>query len=235
MGFGILFVGYLITYLMSLNPLGPVFHILGYAVMALGLSRLNRYHTSFFYATVASIALLISSLVGGILLLAGYLYDNLILSVCLYPPIVQAVLEILNAVLIFLFHALLLWSIRAMAHETELPKLGISAIRNFVFICLSYLINLTVRLPMWDNEMKSYFNLAYVLLQLSWILLDLWLLYSCYAKICDENDGEMQRKASRFAFVNRFRDAFDQRENRAIEADRAYHAERRCRRKGKKK
>ena len=40
--------------------------------------------------------LLISSLIGGILLLAGYLYDNLILSVCLYPPIVQAVLEIVR-------------------------------------------------------------------------------------------------------------------------------------------
>ena len=46
--------------------------------------------------------------------------------------------------------------------------------------------------------------------------MNLFMLFSCYAKICDESDVEMAQKPSRFAFVNRFR---EENERRRAEAD----------------
>jgi len=235
MGFGLLFLGYFVAYLMSLNPFSAIFYIVGYGIMSCGLSKLNRYHTSFYAPAICSIALAVLSFFVGVMELSDFLYQNMILSVKIFPAVLFTVFEIAQSCLIFLFHAFLLWAIRAIAKDTGVEKIPTNAIRNFVFILLSYIVNLVARLPSWDAEMRSYFNLFYVLLFLTWILLDLLLIYACYAQICDEDEREYQRKTSRFGFVNRFWKEYDRRQARAEEEDRAFFAERKKRKHNPKK
>ena len=37
-------------------------------------------------------------------------------------------------------------------------------------------------------------------------LLNLYMIFTCYMKICDSNDVDMKQKPSRFAFVNKKRE-----------------------------
>ena len=68
-----------------------------------------------------------------------------------------------------------------------------------------------------------------------WIILNFMLIFSCYVKICDESDVEMERKPSRFAFVNRFRTEMDRRQEKAIEESLAYRkSKQEKKRRGKK-
>ena len=55
------------------------------------------------------------------------------------------------------------------------------------------------------------------LLYFAWIILDLVLIFKCYAKICDEDDVDMPLKKSRFAFVNKFREETARREQKAAD------------------
>jgi hypothetical protein len=41
--------------------------------------------------------------------------------------------------------------------------------------------------------------------------MNLYLIFRCYAEICDQSDVDMERKPSRFAFVNNYRDEMDRR------------------------
>jgi hypothetical protein len=63
-----------------------------------------------------------------------------------------------------------------------------------------------------------------LLLRLFWAICNCVMIYSCYMHIAPANEYE-ERLQSRFAFVNRMRAAFAAREQKAIEADRVYHAE----------
>ena len=50
------------------------------------------------------------------------------------------------------------------------------------------------------------------------------LLYSCYMRIAPAEETTPTRKPSRFGWVNRLRDAYEEKTQKAIDADRAYHA-----------
>ena len=70
-----------------------------------------------------------------------------------------------------------------------------------------------------DTDFGKYFAAPALLLYFAWIILNLILIYSCYARICDENDVDMEVKPSRFAFVNRMRQKSEERRLR-LEAER---------------
>ena len=56
----------------------------------------------------------------------------------------------------------------------------------------------------------------------------------CYTRICDEGDVEMNRKPSRFAFINKMRAELDKREEKALESQEQYIEEKRQKREQKR-
>jgi hypothetical protein len=68
------------------------------------------------------------------------------------------------------------------------------------------------------EEFKKYFSLPVMLFYFAWIILDVVLLVSCYARICDESDVDMPYKKSRFAFINKL----NEKEQKASEENAAY-------------
>ena len=77
-------------------------------------------------------------------------------------------------------------------------------------------------------------GLPLLLLNFAWIILDLVLIASCYSRICDENDVDMERKPSRFAFVNKIRAELDAKQARARASSLQYKKEKAERKKNKK-
>ena len=242
MGFGILFLGYFCATFLTLNPIGIVVRVLGYALTLFAILKLRQYNRNFDLAAIGSCVMLALSVALMVCEGSGILYSYGLTATRWIPEQIGTVIKYLYTVFDFVFHALLLWGIRCIAKETEVSKISVNAVRNFIFIALyflTYALNLVSKLlPLGEIELSRMQGtlavIAYILMFVCWIL-NLALIFSCYARICDEGDEEMAQRPSRFAFVNKFREERDRRAQKAWAENEAYRRERMEKRKNKQK
>ncbi len=216
MGFGWLFFGYVLEYVLGMSPYGCFVFLIGYGVMYRGLCELRRYCRAFSRAIWVLIPLMPVALFRTV---AGL--DSLFswgLEFVGAPWNQVAVWT--DLLLVLAYHFFLTLAIRELAKRVSSPKQAIYATRNFLIVLLYGCVAVLWRTgvlsgsPAWG---------VLLLLQLVWAVMNSVMLYSCYMHICPAQERE--RTPSRFAFVNRLRARFEQKENEAIEADRRYHAE----------
>ena len=220
MGFGWLFVGYFTATFMTMTPLGYFIRPVGYAMIFYALHKLKDYHRDFWYALYSSVGMLALSLV----LMADKLFAFL-------PVASIHALGYVEMIGSFVFHALLLWGIRAIAKQTEVEKISFAAVRNFVFMAVYNLLYAIGKLPLsFAEQYGKMLSIPILLLYVSCLVLNMILIFSCYAKICDISDIDMEIKPSRFAFVNEMRV-----ENEKRRAERAAMYEQRAREKRERK
>lgn len=229
MGWGLLFLGYLLKFILGLNPLFDVVLTLPACVlMLLGLKKLDLYCHTFRYAMWSAVlvaAVSVGGLIGAIVAPMGAL------------PSAQAGLAdwlrytatatsagwfiLSEMVAVVLFHAALALGIKEIAARVGVQKNAVRAMRNLVLIGL-YAVSLVCSeaVPATAGVMMP----TAMLIRLVFAVCNSVLLYSCYMRIAPADDTAQVRKKSRFALVNRLRDAYDEKTQKAIEADRAYHA-----------
>lgn len=211
MGFGILFLGYLVTYVLTLvlNSLGVGFlgYLLGIVLMFSGIYRLSRYQNTFRYSMVA-------------------------LGFMLLPNALRAVSEIskLMGVQIkdfgeaaawtfffvsVVFQAMMLYAIGQIAKETDLKAIRASAYRNGIFV-LIYAVTyvLSKILPV---SAAIYFRLPVLVFEVVLILCNLLLILTCAKDICPAGEEEILPKDSKIAFLNVMRDTMDSNWEKAID------------------
>jgi len=214
MGFGLLFIGYFVATLMTINKFGAYIRVIGYAIVAFSASKLNKYNRTFTYLSFSAILMIAVSL-----LLA--LSDIMTLFSINSVFVGNSFISIMGYVEMFfslIFNAVMLYCIRSIAIETDVSKIAVGAIRNLIFICIYYVLTLIGMLPFdFAKEYSVYFSAPVLILYFVWIILNLVLIFSCYSRICDENDIDMVRKPSRFAFVNKMREESEQRQREAAE------------------
>ena len=225
MGFGILFIGYLI----SLNSIAyPGFtKILGCLVMLLAMTRLgqyNRHLKSAAYTLIPSTIVALFYLfieTGAMFSLFAETERTLLFQIV---PLAMAICE-----LVFLFQ--LMRGLQALAVETDVKILEIASFRNRLFTVVYYLLYIA---GMFDYGAAAitfmrYFGVAIMLLGLVIFFLNAKLIFNFYMWICLPEDLDMKRKPSRFAPLERFLSwidaAEDKRLKRRQEVDAAYRAE----------
>ena len=69
----------------------------------------------------------------------------------------------------------------------------------------------------WIKIYRSVFVAALLIIELLCWILNLYMIFSCYAKICDSDDIEMKQKPSRFAFVNEKRKAQEEERQKILD------------------
>ena len=218
MGFGVLFFGYCITYIMALNPYGVLFRLFGYLLIVFGCKKLGEYEPRFKRASLLSIALFALTVFQLVLFVVDYAYENLLIVNDIFPILIDDILFYLSLVLVCAFHVFLLLAIRYIAKDTESDKIQSAAVRNLFFVCMYYFMVLLAYIPTPIQEAyNKYLALPLFMLNIAWLVLNVILLFSCYAKICDEGDVEMEQKPSRFAFVNNYRREMEERRRIADE------------------
>lgn len=213
MGFGLLFVGYFMATFMSMSPLGGyLIRLVGYAIILLSALKLKRYNKDFQYLFIgASLMTLIS-----VVIALSIIFDD-ITTVSLFSENIKNIIGHGERIGYVLFTFSMCAPIRSIAKETEVEKIAVAAVRNFIFTAMYFILYLAAYIPLpFMNDYKKYFGTPVFVLYLVIIFMNLFMLFSCYAKICDESDVEMAQKPSRFAFVNRFR---EENERRRAEAD----------------
>lgn len=231
MGFGLLFIGYFVATLMSINMAGPFIRVIGYGIVFVAASKLSGYNRNFRLLQIASALMGALSILISASTVTNFLYDELIISSSIFTGAYQTVIGHVETVMSFMFATVMLYAIRSIAIETEDDKISMNAIRNFVFMCIYMLLYVVTCLPF---AYTKYFGMPTLLIQLAYVILNLILIFTCYTRICDEGDVDMNRKPSRFAFINKMRAELDAREEKALESQARYVEEKRQKRESKR-
>lgn len=234
MGFGILLIGYLVTYVLKLTAdgigAGGFALLLGYGLMMYGLWKLNRFHSAFAFAKWLCVPLLFLGAVEAAFNVTGWFS----LPTGWYEGTIQTALAWAQFLGSMVFHAAMLYAIRMLAKEVGLPTLSIAAVRNSVFVALYALLYLASYLPFSTETVKKYLAVPCILTLIFFVALNLWLFLSCAKNICAEGEDEPEPKRYKLGFLNKINDKLLENEDRAVESTKR-EAEERLRRRREKR
>lgn len=219
MGFGLLFIGYFVAFLMSINPYGWAFRIVGFYLIFRALGKLVEYKHSVKRCVIPLAIMTLCQTFEGILALKrlasitaswGFLEGNLVTSLS----------NTVFVVTLMIFHLLLLYSIRELAQSIGDSSIAALAFSGNGVVLLYFLLNiLTAFLP--TGAFKQVLMPVTALSSIVYPLFILYLLYRCYAGICSPEEENAPKKPSRFAFINKRREmsAQNDREMRELAAE----------------
>ena len=210
MGFGLLFLGYFVSYAMTLIlPVG----IVGYVMMFLATRKLSEYNSRFQLCGLPLAGLTAVSVYE-----LGYtVCDHLSLSPEIFSAEVSKIVFGVREGIAVAFHTCLLIAICSIAKSTELDKLAFKSMRNLVVVFVGE-IAYFVALLMPSGEAASVVGYVGTLLRLAFVVLNLLLIANCYRLICAEGDEEMSAKESRFEIINKMNAVINKREEEAMQA-----------------
>ena len=238
MGFGLLFIGYFLTVMNVpvFGAFGTVVRLCGAGILVYASLKLKSYNKAFGLTFIGSLAMLMMTVLLLALNVDGFLFDNLITQSKLFSDAVKTAIGYVDQGISFIFNSFILWGVYKIAKETEIRKISNNAIRNYVFVCAYYFMYLLSFLPFKGIQAaKSEFALITWILYFVFIILNILVLFSCYANICDEDDVDMERKASKFALLNKLYDEQERRAEKARAEDAAYKKERREKREQRRR
>ena len=215
MGFGLLFLGYIIAAMFSmLGTYSFIGMLIGYVMMFWGLSELRKYCPTFLYAIIACVLMIFCSFFESF---AGI--DTLLgLGMLTNTVWLTKAFEIIEFAIELIFNIMLLYGIADLARRVDFPDIRVKAFRNMIFVGIYNLFHLFLFLPFdfIQNDLSFLYSLL-VILMLVYTVLNLALIFKCYAFICPQGDEEMERKPSRFEFINKINARNDAKEQETLD------------------
>ena len=220
MGFGYLFIGYLVTFFLhtvaGALDVGSLAMLLGCMLMWMGLKTLRLYCGGFALTEWS----LYSLLALGLYRLAEDLSQLLLWNTSFFSNAATA-LAWVEFALIMVFHAALLSAIREIGMQVGLQKISAAAIRNMILVSLYAVLYALYWIPgLIGDGVRGYLTLSITLLNLGWIFCDLWLLLTCTKDIVAEGQEEIEPKRYKWELLNRIGDRFEENMKRAAESNR---------------
>ena len=197
MGFGLLLIGYLNFYLLSLNPYGYFFLFPSLCLMVWGLFRLKRYEPNFMYAIYVSILLAFPSVYFFISKLSELAQWNL----AVINPTWDNIMDLWLFISSLLLHASFTFAIYSISKKLELDKIVRSSISSACFYgmySLIYLVSMFL-----NEESKKVLSLPLLLFNLISLVMYIVLIFRCYIRICDEKDADMNPYKHKIGFFNK--------------------------------
>lgn len=234
MGFGYLFLGHLIAFLLSMTAgalgFGSLALILGYLLLLLGLIRLSKFHSSFGIAKWCLLPMLILSLYR----LISDAASLFLLQIPFLGGAVGTVVEWAELALTVFFQLALLFGIRMLADSVELKKLSAAALRNTLFVGIYAMLTLAEHLSL-SEAVAPYVILSANVFHFAWIICILWLLLSCMKNIGIAGEDEESETPRGPAWLRRINETYERTHSRLNEQARADGEEMMRRRQEKKK
>ena len=207
MGFGLLFIGYLVAFLMSVNAYGWAFKIVGFYIIFLALQKLSEYKHSVQRCLAPLIAMTLCQMYYGFVAISRMIAPisfHVVLDV-LEGVVLTCLVSTVFLVSLLAFHWLLFLSIHELAIDVEDTSISKMALQNRFMIMFYVLLDfVTVLFPVNTNT-KLHLMRIVLLFGIVYPIVVLYMFYRCYAGICAPEDADMTPKPSRFAFVNKSR------------------------------
>ncbi len=221
MGFGLLLIGYIISHVVSIGFGTYTFAatLIGGFVMFLGLSELRRYAPTFVYAIIADTLLLICSFYGVLVWIeTQFFFEIGILSLGL-----EKFFDWAQIIITLVFNLTLLYGIADLSRRVDYSDTRIKAYRNMIFVLMFNALQILLALPVsWLDSSRAGLMILLLILQILYTVINCALIFKCYAMICPEGQEDMQRKPSRFEFINKWNKIKDEREEQVTEQTKKY-------------
>ena len=225
MGFGILLVGYYLTFLLgdlwkgdlhkdfdNIDILWPLLLLLGSAIVLTALTRLTEYEKSFRVPMIFGCVMTLPALYRVLSWMSvAFLWGE----TALFSDAVKAGVEYMEFILTLGFGISLLLAVRKLASDVEDSKIVVASVRNLVFLGLFTILWIVSQIPFPYARLVE--DASFVTKIIYHILVSVMFI-SCYMRICDESDKDMPIKQSRFAWVNKIREERARREQRAADS-----------------
>ncbi len=217
MGYGLVLLGYSLTFFVSLSLYGWLIRLLGYLVMAYGFFKLKDYFPSYQLSLFTLLALF----------LAGLCEAGCEMYVMLGEA-QEAVQAFKNTVcyirdgMILVFHILFLISTYIAFGVVDMKEKRISAVTDMIAVIAGYVFYILAAFGVIEANLALF-------VQLIWMIMVFILILGCYMRICPEGDEDMPRRESKIGFINKFSEALEKREQEAVERTRREIEEKRRR------
>ncbi len=226
MGFGVLFFGYLL----NLSMFKQFTDVICFLIMLYALIMLSRFNQGFRRAMYLCVPLAIA---GG----AYFIYEICVmLGVVSYVSIpestttlVTSYYAVLSGILKLTFTAFLLSGIQQIGKETAVPVIELKAARNrflaFVYYIPYIFTELSYEQGSLMEKIALYAFIPVFIFGIVYHIMNLALIHNCYVWICLEGEENMERKKSRFGFINKLAEKEDKLRDRIVERKREQKAE----------
>ncbi len=221
MGFGLLLIGYMFAFLATAG-LGPYIFAgmaVGSVFMFFGLKELKKYSPVFLYAFIGSVLLFICSVFGGILWgISTFTGTN--------TAILSTIFSFTKIAINLFFEISMLYGIADLSRRVEYPDTRQKAFTNMIYVGVFNLFQIATLLPLitsLNDQNRSAVMTILMFVQIIYTALNSLLLFKCYAMICPAGQEDMPRKKSRFAFINKFREIRDAKDEKAINEMKNYY------------
>ena len=209
MGFGTLFIGYFL--LLNFTYFGLT-DIIAAGIMAAGLYKLSSVNREFRYAFYLSVAFCIYAVPElGLFALRILEIHN--------DPTLTGYISVGSAVIVSVLTALIMRGIYSVSREVELERIPRMSMFSFYSAFGVYALYILCNAPFLSDLFGSAVAILYlfaIVLLLLYVGFNLYVIYSCYMRICmpGEEDGRAEAP-SRFGFINKMREekAAREREN----------------------
>ncbi|MBP3917872.1 MAG: hypothetical protein J6I50_01715 [Clostridia bacterium] len=242
MGFGVLFIGYMLLLSVPLHSMGICVEVLGYLVMlkALSPALLGQYQKGFLNAhRVCWILVPLGIFTLGLQCLSWLGFEALYQTV---NRVTSLPYTVFLSFALLLFHYYLLDGVEHQARDVELPDIIRQAMRNRIMTAVYFVLMIAVNfldIPA-VTDVIPYTNLVGIvsLFGVIWIVLNAKMIFNCYMWICLPEDLDMKPRENPvlpnlFQLKNRNKYANVTDEDKQIhdkkEAKEAYDAEMRAR------
>lgn len=221
MGFGLLLIGYMFAFLATAG-LGPYIFaglFVGSVFMFFGLKELRKYDPVFIYALIGDVLLFICSLLSASAWALGSFTSANV-------EVFSTVLNFVKPAVCLFFEIAMLYGIADLSKRVDYPDTRQKAYTNMICVGIFNLyqfITLTPIVTSLDGENKATFLTILMIAQIIYTAINTFLIFKCYAMICPVGQENMPYKKSRFAFVNKFREIRDAKDEKAIEEMKNYY------------
>jgi len=201
MGFGILLIGYFVTFAFSISSYYFFADILGVLIMLYSFSKLSKFNRYFVSAMVPALVYLVLCAVNA----ASMMFK-------LYPVngTADLVVDILKTVTACAIHVFVFLGTRGISLGAEAQKLVDKTQRNFVATMIYYAASLGIVLASLLIQFETQYISAMVYLYwIVCIILNIALFYHCFGILIPADEDEDEVKRSKFEFINKINDKFD--------------------------
>lgn len=227
MGFGYLFVGTVLT----VNVVAHQFtDLLAYLLILIGMLTLSDYGPRLRLAKNASFVLLFV----GACEFSLSLLD--ILGVYTDYELMRET-ALVNQLMMYVFTFLLLRGLATLADETGTHSLRVRVFRQQIFAFIYHIPMGLLEVDFGSEAVKNFqlnATLPLMLFGMVYLILQAKLMFSFYMWICPEGEERMERKSSRFAFINKLNAIGDKIDDKTLERKQR-EQEARMQRKNEKK
>jgi hypothetical protein len=205
MGYGLVLIGYALTFFTSLTLYGWLFRLLGYAAMAYGLFKLKDYFPFYKLSLFAVLALFLTGI--------GEAGAEIFSSLGKDAELFKTVVFYTRDALVLVFHVLFLIATYIAYGVVGMTEKKVNAVTDICAVVLGYVFYILAALKIVEGSVAIF-------VQLIWTVMVFFLIFGCYMRICPEGDESMPRRESKIPFINKFSEALEKREAEAVERTR---------------